>query len=130
MLPTRIALVLRADLPPGLAANAAAVLGLSLGARLPDTIGDDGKDADGTTHLGITSHPVPVLTADAATIKALHAADGVTAIGFTEVARRARAYDAYLEDLARAHDPEFVAVALHGPREVVTRLTRKLPLMP
>lgn len=129
MLPTRIALVLRADLPPGLAANAAVVLGLSLGARLPDTLGDDGKDADGTTHLGITDHPVPVLTADAATIKALHAAEGVTAIGFTEVARRARAYDAYLEDLARAHDPEFVAVALHGPREVVTRLTRKLPLL-
>ncbi|MEU7524810.1 DUF2000 domain-containing protein [Saccharothrix sp. NPDC042600] len=129
MLPTRIVLVLRADLPPGLAANAAAVLGLSLGARLPGTVGADGEDADGTTHPGITSHPVPVLTADAATIKALHAADGVTAIGFTEVARRARAYDAYLEDLARAHDPEFVAVALHGPRAVITRLTRELPLM-
>ncbi|WP_433268246.1 DUF2000 domain-containing protein [Actinosynnema sp. CS-041913] len=127
MLPTKIALVLRADLPPNLAANAAVVLGLSLGARLPHILGDDAKDADGTTHLAITDHPVPVLTADAAHLKALHRAEGVTAVGFTEVARRARAYDAYLEDLSTTSDPEFVAVALYGPRAVVTKLTRKLP---
>ncbi|MBW4719108.1 DUF2000 domain-containing protein [Saccharothrix obliqua] len=129
MLSTKITLVLRADLPPNLAANAAVVLGLSLGARLPDILGTDGADADGTPHAAITDHPVPVLTAPAEELKALHRADGVTAVGFTEVARRARAYDAYLRDLAATADPDFVAVALHGPREVVTRLTRRLPLM-
>lgn len=129
VLPTKIALVLRDDLPPNHAANAATVLGLSLGARLPGVLGEDGKDADGTTHLAITDHPVPVLVASGEVLERLHAAEGVTAVGFTETARRARAYDAYLQDLATTSRPEFVAVALHGSRDAVTRLTRKLPLM-
>lgn len=129
MLPTKLALVLRDDLPPNLAANAAVCLGLTLGARLPEILGEDAKDADGTVHLGLNTHPVPVLTTSAEHLKALHRAVGVLKIGFTEVARRARTYPEYLEALADTEDPEFVAVALYGPRAEVTRLTRKLPLM-
>lgn len=129
VLPTKLALILRDDLPANLAANAAVVLGLTLGARLPDLLGDDAKDADGTAHLGLNTHPVPVLTAPADTLKALHRAEGVLKIGFTEVARRSRAYPEYLEALSRTEDPEFVAVALYGPRADVSRLTRKLLLM-
>ncbi|MER5262304.1 DUF2000 domain-containing protein [Actinosynnema sp. NPDC002837] len=129
MLPTKLALILRDDLPPNLAANAAVVLGLTLGARLPDLLGDDAEDAGGALHLGLNTHPVPVLTTSADHLKALHRADGVLKIGFTEVARRSRAYPEYLEALARTEDPDFVAVALYGPRAEVTRLTRKLPLM-
>lgn len=129
MLPTKIALVLRDDLPPNLAANAAAVLGLALGARLPDLLGEDAKDADGTAHLGLNTHPVPVLTAPADRLKALHRADTVLRIGFTEVARRSRTYPEYVEALADVSDPGFVAVALHGPRAEVGRLTRDLRLM-
>ncbi|NUT47692.1 MAG: DUF2000 domain-containing protein [Saccharothrix sp.] len=128
-MPTKLALVLRDDLPPALAANAAACLGLTLGARLPDLLGEDAEDADGTVHLGLNTHPVPVLTAPGEHLKALHRADGVLRIGFTEVARRSRAYPEYVEALAGTADPEFVAVALYGPRAEVTRLTRKLPLM-
>ncbi|MFI9010566.1 DUF2000 domain-containing protein [Actinosynnema sp. NPDC053489] len=128
MLPTKLALVLRDDLPANFAANAAAVLGLTLGARLPDLLGEDARDADGTVHLGLNTHPVPVLTAPAERLKALHRADRVLKIGFTEVARRSRAYPEYLEALSRAEDPDFVAVALFGPRAEVTRLTRELPL--
>ncbi|MFE9743576.1 DUF2000 domain-containing protein [Saccharothrix saharensis] len=129
VLPTKLALILRDDLPGNLAANAAAVLGLSLGARLPDLLGEDAKDAEGTVHLGLNTHPVPVLTTSAEHLKALHRADGVLKIGFTEVARRSRAYPEYLGALALTEDPEFVAVALYGPRAEVTRLTRKLPLL-
>lgn len=130
VLPTKLVLVLRDDLPPNLAANAAAVLGLTLGARLPgDLLGDDLEDADGTTHLGLNTHPVPVLTAPADRLKALHGAEDVLTVGFTEVARRSRTYAEYTEALAGENDPEFVAVALHGPRAEITRLTRRLPLM-
>ncbi|QFZ16633.1 DUF2000 domain-containing protein [Saccharothrix syringae] len=129
MLPTKIALVLRDDLPPNLAANAAAVLGLTLGARLADLLGEDVKDADGTLHPGLNTHPVPVLTAPADRLKALYRAGDVLRIGFTEVARRARTYGEYVEALSAATDPGFVAVALYGPRAEVGRLTRDLPLM-
>ncbi|WP_121002065.1 DUF2000 family protein [Saccharothrix australiensis] len=50
-------------------------------------------------------------------------------MGFTRVARQARAYDAHLATPAATERPEFVAVALHGPRTEVNRLTHKLPLM-
>jgi hypothetical protein len=129
VLPTKLVLVLRDDLPPNLAANAAVNLGLTLGARLPGLLGEDAKDADGTVHLGLNTHPVPVLTSSADHLKALHRADGVLRIGFTEVARRSRAYQEYVEALAHTEDPDFVAVALYGPRAEVTRLTRALPLM-
>ncbi|MFE2754787.1 DUF2000 domain-containing protein [Actinosynnema sp. NPDC059335] len=131
MLPTRLALVLRDDLPPNLAANAAVNLGLTLGSRLPDLLGEDAEDADGGVHPGLNTHPVPVLTASADVLRALHraAGDDVLRIGFTEVARRSRSYPEYVEALARTTDPEFVAVALYGPRTDVNRLTRRLPLM-
>src|SRR5215208_7555992 len=56
-------LVVADDLPPGLAANAAAVLALSLGRRLPDLVGPDVRDGGGTTHAGLTWIPLPVLRA-------------------------------------------------------------------
>lgn len=130
MLPTKLVFVLRDDLPPNLAANAAAVLGLTVGARLPaELLGEDLKDADGTPHLGLNTHPVPVLTAPADRLRALHRAEDLLVVGFTEVARRSRAYAEYAGALAATNDPEFVAVALHGPRAEVGRLTRDLPLM-
>ncbi|MGM1059803.1 DUF2000 domain-containing protein [Saccharothrix sp. Mg75] len=129
MLPTKLALVLRDDLPRNLAANAAAVLGLTLGARLPDLLGEDAKDADGTVHLGLNTHPVPVLVAPPEQLKALHRAEGVLKVGFTEVARASRTYPEYLEALAVTPDPEFTAVALYGPRTEVSRLTRRLRLL-
>lgn len=52
-------------------------------------------------------------------------------VGFNEVARRSRTYGAYTEALARtpADDVAHVGVAVFGPRNVVTRLTKRLPLM-
>jgi len=45
-------IVIDRDLPPGLAANAAAALGMSLGAQVDGLIGPDVADADGVVHRG------------------------------------------------------------------------------
>ncbi|PZG02374.1 DUF2000 domain-containing protein [Micromonospora deserti] len=134
-LETKIVIVVRDGLAPNLATNAAAVLGLSLGGRLPHLLGADGKDASGGIHAGLNTHPVPILTADRHQIADLHTRarvrDDITAVGFTQIAQRARDYTTYLDDLAAAPDSdlEYLAVALHGPRNRIAALTKRLPLL-
>ena len=133
-LTTKLVLVVRDDLDPALAVNAAAVVGLSLGARLGHPLGDDGTDASGRSHAGLNPHPVPVLTASADALRDLHdraqARQDLITVGFNEVARRARDYDDYLATLksTSAADVDFVAVAVFGPRNRVTALTKRFPL--
>ncbi|WP_433257370.1 DUF2000 domain-containing protein [Streptosporangium sp. CA-135522] len=133
-LTTKLVLVVREGLEPALAVNAAAVVGLSLGARLSHPVGPDGKDASGEVHAGLNPHPVPVLTASAEQLRELHdkarTREDLVAVGFNEVARRARDYGDYLDALAvtPAGDVDYVAVAVFGPRNRVTALTKRLPL--
>lgn len=70
-LPTKLAVVLRSDLQPALAINATAVLGLSWGGRLPELLGKNRKDASGAVHVGLNTHPVPILTASPDQIRQL-----------------------------------------------------------
>jgi hypothetical protein len=134
-LETKIVMVVSDGVAPHVATNAAAVLGLSLGGRLPHLLGADGKDASGGVHAGLNTHPVPVVIAPPERLADLHAKararDDIIAVGFTEVARRARDYATYLDDLATAgeSDLEYVAVALFGPRNRVTALTKRFPLL-
>ncbi|MEE2036894.1 DUF2000 domain-containing protein [Nocardiopsis sp. CT-R113] len=131
---TKLVVILRDDLSPALAANAGVVLGLALGGRLENSLAADGKDADGGVHAGLNPHPVPTLVASGERLREIKAeADeqGLTVVGFNEVARRSRDYDAYLDALAAtpARDMEYAGVAVHGPRTALNRLTRKLELM-
>ncbi|MFC3997901.1 DUF2000 domain-containing protein [Nocardiopsis sediminis] len=133
-LDTKLVLVLNDTVDPRFAVNAAVVTGLSMGGRLPHLLAEDGKDASGGVHAGLNPHPVPILTADPARLRAIHDGaredDGLTVVGFNEVALRAREYGAYLGDLARtpAADVGYVAVALFGRRGAVNALTNRLPL--
>jgi hypothetical protein len=134
---TKLAIVVDAALAPGLAANTAAVLALSLGRQIESIIGPDLKDASGSTHAGITTVPIPILVADADTVRqirsraAAQAADGMLVVDFTDCAQRTRAYDDYarLLEAAAEDDITYLGVALHGPRKLVQRLTGSLPLM-
>jgi hypothetical protein len=60
-LPTKLVPVIRAELPAALAVNAAVVLALSMGGRLPDQPTADSDDASGELHAGLNPHPVPTL---------------------------------------------------------------------
>ena len=57
-------MVLDEGLPPGLAANTAGILGITLGKHIPEAVGPDVTDRSGRTHLGIIEFPVPILRAD------------------------------------------------------------------
>ncbi len=130
----RSVVVVDEALPPGLAANAAAVLAVSLGATAPDLVGDDLVDADGDRHPGLITTGLPVLRAPAAELTGLRtrALDaGVAVIGFPAFGQRTTDYAAFGAQLARTPSAALahLGLVLHGPRRTVARLTGSLPLL-
>jgi hypothetical protein len=129
--PPRCVLVLDPAAPRWLIANAAAVLGASIGAGGRVALGTDTADADGARWPGIAEVVVPVLAADPAGLAALRAAAadaGVTVLAFPDLAQVARTYADYAAALARTStaDVRIHGLALLGPSNAVRRLTQHL----
>lgn len=133
----KVAIVIDGTMPAGLAANTAAVLALSLGHELGRQIlGEDVFDADGSRHRGITTVPIPILTADQQSVRdirdrALDGEQSVTIVDFTDCAQRTRTYEDYAAQLqsTQANDLVYFGVAIHGPKKFVQKLTGSLPLL-
>ena len=130
----KIVIVVREDLPPAHAANAAGVLGLALGGRMEGSVAPDSPDASGALHAGLNPIPVPTLVAAARELQGLHrraVETGLEVVGFNEVARRSRTYPEYVDALAGTEpdDIDYVAVIVGGPRSAVTKLTKRLALL-
>jgi hypothetical protein len=70
-MPERCVIVVDEALPAGLAANAAAVLGVTLGAREPAVVGDDLVDGDDRVHAGLFRAGLPILKAARADLEYL-----------------------------------------------------------
>ncbi len=54
-------MVIDENLPPGLIANTAAIMGITLGKEMPEVVGANVTDQSGNQHLGIIEFPVPIL---------------------------------------------------------------------
>lgn len=134
---TRCAFIIDRALPPGLIANTAAALSMTLGKLRPELVGCDLQDADGIGHPGITTIVMPILVSDAEGLRALRRnaaereADGLGVIGMTDVAQRAKSYDDYRQRLAATQQEElrYLGLCLHGPAALVRSLTGSLPLL-
>jgi hypothetical protein len=127
----RCVIVVDADLAPGLAANAAAVLALTLGATVEGLAGPDLVDADGEVHPGLFEKGLPVLGAARDELPALGAlAAGVGVIDIPAVGQQTNDYEEVRAHVARTAtaDLEYLGVALHGPRRAVSRVTGTLRL--
>jgi hypothetical protein len=138
MNPTRnhkCVIVLKTGLPAGFAANAAAVLAISLGKLRPEIVAEDLLDGSGLSHAGLVNVPVPLLQAEAPVIKRIRDSavedKNITVVDFSEPARVARTFEAYRELLATTskENLEYVGVALLGAKELVSSLTAGLPLL-
>lgn len=128
-------IVLKSGLPPGFAANAAAVLAISLGKQKPEIVAEDLVDGSGKFHAGLVNVPVPLLQAEEKDLKKLRdeAAESgdVTLIDFSEPARVARTFEAYRDQLraTSTEDLQYVGVALLGPKKLVSSLTAGFGLL-
>jgi hypothetical protein len=121
-------------LPPGLAANAAAMVALTLGATVEGLPGADLVDADGNTHPGLVAAGIPILAAAREQLPDLRAraeGSGVGVVDFPAYGQQTTNYESVIERVGRtpAADLEYLAVALHGPPRTVRRLTGSLRLL-
>ena len=87
-------MIINKELPTGLIANTAAVMGISLGRLLPEIVGMDIRDADSSLHRGITALAIPVLAATREQIQCIRNKEfegllsTVQVIDFSEVAQK------------------------------------------
>lgn len=134
----KIVMVINQELPLGLVANTAAVLGISLSKMFPqEIVGCDIQDASGNVHRGITAQTIPVLGASREQIKDIrdktfdNAYSDITVIDFSEVAQRCLEYDNYIRMLSclPSSDIYYLGICLYGPNKQVNKLTGSIGLL-
>lgn len=129
-------LILDAALPAGIAANTAAILGISLGMKLPDVVGADVFDGKGMRHLGIIQFPVPVLKGNAQILHEIREKlfqpefETLTVVDFSELAQGFRTYEEFTAKMTETapENLKFLGLAICGQKRSVNRLTGNLPL--
>ena len=132
--PTRCAIVVDASLPAGRAANAAAVIALTLGKRHPHLAGPDLVDASGRAHPGLIPIGIAVLAAPAAEVNALRAKalkNGIDVVDFPSQGQQTTDY-ARFGSLVREVPTEsltYVGVGLYGARKAVGRIVGRFSLL-
>jgi hypothetical protein len=133
----KLVLLLNENLPSGVMANTAAILGISLGRRFPEAVGEDVTDGSGFSHEGIVKIPVPVLKGSEEKLKELRGMlyredyDDLTVVDFSDVARGCRTYGEYVEKSASTEESCYVylGLAICGDAKKVNSLTGAMPLL-
>lgn len=130
-------MVINPDLPLGLIANTAAILGCTLGKNNGEVVGEDLRDASGTIHLGIVNIPIPVLSGCADYIKQLQNtirkdySDAIELISFSDVAQQSKHYQDYTDKMSavQTNDLNYLGICLYGSKRIVNHLTGSLPTL-
>lgn len=130
-------IVINENLPLGMIANTAAILGMSLGKEKPNVIGQDVSDLNGNMHHGIIQFPVPILKGDAIILRELmtklHTSkfNDLTVVDFSDLAQSCRTYDEYIEKM-KCYDEKnlnYIGVIICGHKKKINKLTGSLPLL-
>ncbi|MDO5603467.1 MAG: DUF2000 domain-containing protein [Oscillospiraceae bacterium] len=130
-------IILDGSLPVGILANTAAILGITLGSRIPEAVGPAVDDKSGNSHLGIITIPVPVLKASKEKIREireklfeLEFSDVVT-VDFSDVAQSCNIYSDYIKKAAAVQEKDFIyfGVGMYGRKNLINKLSGSLPLL-
>ncbi len=130
-------MVIDEGLPVGVIANTAAIMGITLGKKMPEVVGADVADKTGKTHLGIIEFPVPVLKGNAECIRAIReklyepAFADLTVVDFSDLAQGCRTYDEFTEKMKTVseNDLSYFGIAICGAKKKVNQLTGSMPLL-
>lgn len=125
------------NLPLGIAANTAAIMGITLGKKMPEVVGTDVADKTGSEHLGIIEFPVPILKGDAERIKAIREKlyepdfSDLTVVDFSDLAQSCKTYDEFIGKMkvTSESDLRYFGIAICGAKKKVNRLTGNMPLL-
>ena len=132
--PSRCVIVVDAGLPTGRAANAAAVIALTMGRKRPELAGADLVDGAGAVHPGLISIGISILGAagtDLATVRAKALARGIEVVDFPAQGQETTDYALFSAEVSRcaADALRYVGVGLYGPRKAVGKIVGKYALL-
>lgn len=130
-------MVIDEDLPPGIIANTAAIMGITLGKQIPEVVGADVYDRSGNGHLGIIEFPVPILKGNVDAIKAIRERlyepefSELTVVDFSDLAQGCKNYDEFIEKMKNVSESElnYFGIAICGAKKKVNKLTGSMPLL-
>lgn len=130
-------MVVDESLPLGLAANTAAIMGITLGRQMPEVVGEDVTDRSGNVHLGIIEFPVPILRGSPEKLRELRERleqpefQALTVVDFSDLAQGCRTYGEFVEKMGRTSGAElrYLGVAVCGEKKKVNKLTGSMPLL-
>lgn len=130
-------IIIDANLPLGIIANTAAILGITMGMKIPDVVGSDIIDSDGNKHLGIIQFPIPILKGNTEILQELRNKlfledySDLTVVDFSDLAQGCKTYDEFIEKMAvcREKDLSYIGVAICGNKKKINKLTGNLPLL-
>lgn len=129
-------MIIDEQLPIGLVANTAAILGVTLGKLYPEGIGEDIYDSTGNKHLGIVNFPIPILKTNKEQLQTIRESisqqseQDVTIIDFSDVAQITNSYEQYRQTL-ESIAPEKLAyfgICLKGKKKLINKVVGSLPL--
>jgi hypothetical protein len=120
------------SLTQGQKVNTAAVLGATIGAAFPEILGQDLKDASGTTHSGISTLPITILKQPQNEtmndmIHRFQESGLVDVRALNKDTSTTNNYDDYAKKLItiETKDVEFFGVVIYGEKEAIEGLTPK-----
>lgn len=132
--PGRCAIIVNADLPVGRAANAAAVIALTLGKRHPYLAGTDLVDASGCAHPGLIPIGIAVLAAPGGQLPGIRTRAlerGIDVVDFPSQGQETNDYGEYGARVSEVatEDLTYVGVGVFGPRKAVGKVVGQFPLL-
>ena len=130
-------MVIDDNLPMGIIANTAAIMGITIGKNMPEVVGADVTDQSGNRHLGIIEFPVPILRASPENIKAIREKlyqteyQDLMVVDFSDLAQGCKTYDEFIGKMSQVPEStlQYFGVAICGAKKKVNKLTGNLPLL-
>lgn len=130
-------LIIDENLPLGLIANAAAIMGITIGKQMPETVGSNVTDKSGNKHLGIIEFPVPILKGHSEDIKEIRKKlyqpeyKELTIVDFSDLAQGCKTYDEFIDKMAKIEENslKYFGIAICGEKKKINKLTGSMPLL-
>ena len=130
-------MVINEYLPLGIIANTAAIMGITLGKKMPEVVGADVTDKTGKEHLGIIEFPVPIPKGNAESLKAIREKlyepefSDLTVVDFSDLAQSCKIYDAFIGKMKNIAEVElnYFGIAICGAKKKVNKLTGNMAFL-
>ena len=130
-------IVIDENLPLGLIANTASILGNTLGSSIPEVTGKDILDKDNNLHLGIIEIPIPILKGNENLLFDLREKlygenykDILTA-DFSNLAQGCKTYEEFIQKMqnTKSNELKYYGILLFGDKKKINKLTGNLGLL-